>query len=342
MVDPVQRLEQTELPPEIARALRETFGDAPIERMALLKGGRSGAMILSLTVAGKGYVVRRGDPTRTAHSPHVAREIACLRIASARGVAPPLHHADADTGVVIMDWIDVAPFWSSPSRGPERIARVASTLRRLHDGPAFPPGPGALPLVRHTDDFLRERGGDGLPPGLRSTLEAVSALTRRFAGDAPCHNDLNPGNLLEAPEALYFVDWDTAAQGDPFVDLGQLGVFTFPMASQRDALLEAYLGHPPTELERARATVARVRALGVYATAFLHVAALEGAPPGETPTPASIPEMLAMLGARRERAPAAAVAASLLAEMQRELATQAFEAATRLLECPPALHPGGT
>ena len=238
------------LPPEIARALCETFGDAPVERLEVLKGGRSGAMILSLTVAGKGYVVRRGDPARTAHSSQVAREIACLKIAAARGVAPALHHADADTGVVIMDRIDVAPFWHSPSRGAERIARVATTLRRLHDGPAFPPGPGVLPLVRRTDDFLRERGGDGLPHELRSTLEALSSLTEHFAGDAPCHNDLNPGNLLEAPEALYFVDWDTAAQGDPFVDLGQLGVFTFPMPGQREALLEAYVGRAPTALER--------------------------------------------------------------------------------------------
>ncbi len=313
-----------------SRALRETFGDAPIEEVAALGGGASGATVLSLTVAGVGYVLKRPDPTRLAHEERAARETACLTIASARGVAPKLRHVDPATGISILERIDGAQFGRGAPRGPRRIERVARAVRHLHEGPAFPKGPGAPALVHAWDETLRARGMAGLPDGIVSTLAGIGRITRRFAESAPCHNDMNPGNMLETGEAIYFVDWDTAAEGDPFLDLGQLGVFTFSAAAQRAELLEAYLGRAPSDEDRARATLARVMALGLYGAAFACTSMMRGGSERFAGEAVAIPELLRALG--EGRATPDVVAASLLAEMQREMEHAEWAAATRALE----------
>jgi aminoglycoside phosphotransferase (APT) family kinase protein len=318
------------LPPEVARALRDAFGDEPVSDLAVLAGGRSGAILLSLTVAGRSYVLRRPNPGRPFHDVRTAREIACLTIASDRGVAPRLHHVDAAAGVTIMDRIPVDASAPRP-RGPEHIERATRTLRRLHEGPAFPAGASATFMVRHLDETLRARQQGGLPAALLDTMTELADVTARFAESAPCHNDLNPGNILATQDAVYFVDWETAGNADPFLDLAQLGVFTFPAPDERAQLLEAYLGGRAADVEeRARATVARVMALGFYASAFVLTAAASGAP---VRLAAALPvhEMLVLLGTARERASPEVVAASLLEAMRRESETAAYAEAKRFL-----------
>jgi aminoglycoside phosphotransferase (APT) family kinase protein len=132
------------------------------------------------------------------------------------------------------------------------------------------------------------------------------------------------------PERVYLVDWDTAQQGDPFLDLAQLGVFAFPAPAQRDALLEAYLGRPATAQERGRAIVARALVLGIYAAAFFLVhARLTRAPSRAKGVP--LPELFAQFAVARERVEPGLVAASLFAEMHRMTATRAFEVAVAAL-----------
>ena len=301
--------------PEIARALRDAFGaGAAVEDVAVMTGGRSGATLLSLTVAGEAYVLRRGDPTRPAHAIRMAREIRCTSLASDRGVAPKLRHVDAEGGVTIVARVAVAPC-------ARRTECVARTMRRLHEGPAFPTGKGTtgVAMVRLADEMLRERGGAGLPEDLVATMDEVERATLRYAETAPCHNDLNPGNILSTRDAVYLVDWETAGQSDPFFDLGQLGVFMFPSPGARAELLEAYVGRAPSEEERDRAAVARVMALGFYAAAFLHT--LGGVGWGSA-TPVSILDLLGLLATDRASPEVAAV--SLLAEMRRERTGEAY------------------
>jgi thiamine kinase-like enzyme len=152
----------------------------------------------------------------------------------------------------------------------------------------------------------------------------------RFALAAPCHRDLNPNNILDTPERAYFVDWEAAGQGDPFLDLAQLGVFAFPARVQREALLASYLGRPATAEEKARTIIARVRALAAYALAFSFIQSQTSSPDpgGET---VSLADLLPALAAQRERIPCGTLAASLQLEMQQEMAAGAFrEAVARL------------
>ncbi len=311
-------LDRDSLGPEIARVLREAFGDKEISEIAAQRGGLSGALLLSLVVEGKGYVLRRGTPERSAH------EIACMRIAAERGVAPAIHHTDAAARITIVERLQ-----NTPAPGPERIARTASTLRRLHEGPAFPQENFGVTAWSLFEGGMRLQADSEVRRELFRIMEQATSAIARFAGSAPCHNDLNPNNMIEAADRLYLVDWETAGNGDPFVDLAETGIFWFPGPKQREALLDAYRDGQPSDEDRARALVARVVALGFYGALFLMGAQAQG--PVSLDAPVPYLEMLQSAATTRERTPPGLLAASLLGEMRREAGTDAYEQARRLL-----------
>ncbi len=317
------------LSPDVSRALHDAFGDAPREELSVLATGRSGATVIELSVAGRRYIVRRPDPTRPKREGQSEREIACVTIASARGVAPPLVHVDTEACITITEKIDGAPFGRGPLPGPERVARIATALRTLHGGPPFPKGPSVAAVVHDFDRGLRAQGLEGVPDSVTGVIADVSRATARFAEAAPCHNDLNPGNILETADRVYFVDWETACAGDPFFDLAELGVFAFPSSEGRARVLAEYLGRAPTEEENAHATLSRSMALAFYTVAFMYVDVAAGGPGTLRSAPRPISELLVDM--RHHRAGPDVIAASLHEEMRLESDADSYESAKRLL-----------
>ncbi len=252
-----------------------------------------------------------------------------MQIASDRGIAPRLCFADALTGISITDRVSGAPLGPN-APDPTRLHKVAATLRRLHQGPAFPRASTVVGILRIMQTQMLAAAGEALPGDLLRAADEIAARTGRYAESAPCHNDLNPNNVLVDGDRILFVDWDTACAGDPFVDLAQLGVFAFPRPDEREALLEAYLARRPTVEDRARATLARVTALAFYAAAFFLVRAISGAPRVEAES-VPLAEPLQTIKTARERTDPGTLAASLLLEMQRERATRACAAAMSTL-----------
>jgi len=305
----------SEMHPDFSAALDAAFPGRPVHDVAPLSGGFSGATLIAFVVDGAPYVAKHhvldpSDPERA------AREIACLRVASERGVAPRLRHANARTGVTIMDRLAATPL--RPTADPTRLETVATTLRRLHDGPPFPRGPAIMDFLRALDAQCVALAGTGLPADLVRTAEEFTRESAHHAHEAPCHRDLNPNNVLVTADRVYFVDWTTAGAGDPFLDLAQLGIFGFPRPEQREALLEAYLGRPASDHERTRAQVARVIALAVYAASFFFTGARLGGTPSAGDEPVPLAEVLVALRTAPERTHPGTIAAALLHEMRRD------------------------
>jgi aminoglycoside phosphotransferase (APT) family kinase protein len=307
----------SELPEDLQAAVQHAFPDQPVADVRLLKGGLSGATIYAANAGGRDVVVRRG------HQPLAAREIGCMRIAAAQGVAPELFYSDDTAGISVMAYVQ----HDRQERGPDFTARVASTLRKLHAGPAFPLESTGLRTVQWVDELIQQSFGQGLPAELLATVTEVAGKLAPWAAIAPCHVDLNPANILETPDRVYFVDWEIAGQGDPFLDLGELGVFAFPTPEARAALLSAYLEREPNEQERHRAILTRVLALGLYTGSFTMITAHMTGSPRLTAEALPMDEMRAALANRAQGFSPAMVAASLYAEMQRELASDAARAA---------------
>lgn len=261
--------------PEVAAALRETFGSAPIESFAPLAGGASGTTF-EVGVAGRRYVLRRSPTGGGYHDP--ARQFACLRLAAERGITPPVRYANERTGVAIQDLVGAITLREHRQRGGDGAAEVGALARRLHDGPAFPEFP-AEPVEAMLAE-LREAGKTpAFVEGFGESLAAMNAIVAPHVVPAPCHHDLNPNNVLFDGSRFWLIDWEVAWQGDPFRDLVTVaGVFTPVVPSWREAVFRGYFGREPSAVERARCVLARVWVLAYYGAGITLLASMRGAP----------------------------------------------------------------
>lgn len=107
-----------------------------------------------------------------------------------------------------------------------------------------------------------------LPAAARD--KALAALARLPDGDALCHGDFHPDNVIMSPRGPIVIDWTTASRGNPIADVarsvlmfrmaalpphipaGQRLLIQFLRARFRAAYLRAYRGRracPDAELE---------------------------------------------------------------------------------------------
>lgn len=172
------------------------------------------------------------------------REYACTLAASQSGVGPEVVHFLEAEGILVTRFIAGRGVSAEEMRHPTAIRRVAESLRRYHGGPTFPGIFSAFETVR---EYLRiSRSGAPLP----STIDWMTQRAETIDGAIraiplpphPCHNDLLLGNLIDDGHLIRIVDWEYAAMGDPFFDLGNFTAHHGLSDRQETMLLEAYLG----------------------------------------------------------------------------------------------------
>lgn len=171
--------------------------------------------------------------------------------AAASGLAPPLVHADASRGILVLEWLPGHP-WDAASIGaPERIGQAARLIRRVHA--LAVPQPARVCSPAGWADFYRR----ALAPWPTAS-EALSAPANRLLGtlaalpaEAPvvCHSDLHRLNVL-TPEvggvaASVLLDWEYAHLSEPGWDLAGWSANNDFTAAQSRALLGAYRGSEP-------------------------------------------------------------------------------------------------
>jgi hypothetical protein len=276
----------------VAEAIQRTFGEGASFVLAPLHGGYSGAPVLKLVVAGKPHVLRVLLGLSPLRDP--SRHFACLGIASEQGLAPRVLFADAAMGVCITDYIESQPVRPALDADPRQVAEFGVMLRRLHSGPAFP---------AFLDGFQMVQGGVGTLvgakypiPGLVQTFldrfEALHAVLRPHVTLAPCHNDLNPNNLLFDGTRAWLIDWETACMGEPFLDLATALLWFNFSPVQTETLLHAYWGAEPTPWQRAKLEVMGQVSRSFYSVVFLLLALQNGQkPPLDLPDRAHLPTL---------------------------------------------------
>jgi hypothetical protein len=118
-----------------------------------------------------------------------------------------------------------------------------------------------------------------VPPFAREARQRVLDETPPPAERAPvlCHNDVNPGNLVDDGERLLLVDWETAAPNDPFYDLAAIATFLRMDEASARRLLAAHDGAEVARLPERFAFFRRVVAALCGAT-FVQIAGAGGHP----------------------------------------------------------------
>jgi aminoglycoside phosphotransferase (APT) family kinase protein len=106
-------------------------------------------------------------------------------------------------------------------RRPWRVWSLATLTGRVHAELNALRGPASLPKLRPE---LRRRieGAASLPEPLRTS--ALEVLDRLPDGDALCHGDFHPDNVLLCPGGPAVIDWPNATRGDPCADFARTTV----------------------------------------------------------------------------------------------------------------------
>jgi thiamine kinase-like enzyme len=195
-------------------------------------------------VGGKSFVVRLPGKDSELLGIDRQREYACTLAASQSGVGPEVVHFLEAEGILVTSFIPGEAVSMEEMERPTTIRRVAESLRRYHSGPAFP---GSFSALQTIHEYLRiSRSGASLPSRLDWMIERAEVIDGALRAvprpPRPCHNDLLAANFIDDGHLIRIVDWEYAAMGDPFFDLGNFAVHHDLSDAQEAMLLEAYLG----------------------------------------------------------------------------------------------------
>lgn len=199
------------------------------------------------------YRVRVGDqavvvrlPGRDSEQLGIDRrcEYACNVAAHTSGVAPEVIAFFEDTGILVTRFVvghEIAP---DEMHRPPMLHRVADTLRRYHEGRDFPGTFSPFQTVRDYLAWSRPRGAP-LPEQFDWMLAQAERLETTLGQPVvprPCHNDLLKANFIDDGRRLWIIDWEYAAMGDVFFDLGNFAVHHQLTDEEEGVLLAAYFG----------------------------------------------------------------------------------------------------
>jgi thiamine kinase-like enzyme len=203
------------------------------------------------------YVVRlAGNDT---HLLGISREVelAATTAAAGVGVGPEVVAFVRPEGYLVTRFIEGHPIEIEAMRRPERLAAVAASLRRVHDGPAIPGLFVPFRIVEAYRALALERGVT-IPAAYDLALATARRIELAFLTAPlelrPCHNDLLNANFIDDGARVRIVDWEYAGMGDPFFDLGNFAVNHELGHDEEAVFLAAYDGGEvrPARLARLR------------------------------------------------------------------------------------------
>ena len=226
---------------------------ARVRRTTPLEGGITNESH-RVEVDGEAFVVRLGGRSAELLGIDRVRERAAAEIAARLGIGAGVVYVLPEEGVLVTRWVSGRTLGAEDVGRPEILPRVVAVLRTLH---------GAAPVAGCFSPFctaeayqaVARRHGVAGPAELDDWL----GWARRLEATLPptpavlCHNDLLAANFIDDGTRLHLLDWEYAAMGDRFFDLGNLaGNAELPPEAEA-RLLAAYFGpagHPSDAFRR--------------------------------------------------------------------------------------------
>jgi hypothetical protein len=220
--------------------------------------GASGASTLKIDAGSGTYLLRLEVGRDGFRNPD--RSYPCLRAAAEAGIAPAVHHANEEAGVVLMDFVVERPLTAFPGGEPALLRSLGGMVARLQATALFPPimdDFGAL--VEVMLNLVRDGGlfAPGVLDGHVAGLARVRAEYPWATAQVSAHNDINPRNVLFDGERLWLVDWELAFRNDPFADVANIANNFSEVPDVGTLVLEGWLGRSPDDDTRHRLALMR-------------------------------------------------------------------------------------
>lgn len=237
-----------------------------------LKGGFSGAPLFTATTDSKKYVVR----FLTKESPEERKqEIATLQIASRCGYGPYVYFADVEKAVVIMEFLHHQNISPQQRQSKELYVLLAKLLQKIHRGPKFEniQDRNVFDTIHKIIQDLKPKCSEAVPLAkLEGIMTAIHQVLAPYVSLAPCHNDLNPNNLIFLGDMFKAIDYENASQDDPYFDIATIANFyCFNNTAHEHILLSTYLDREPSEKEVAKLYLMKQATWILYALIFLRM-----------------------------------------------------------------------
>jgi hypothetical protein len=255
-------------------ALRHVLGPVPVDGVTPLAGGFTTAAVFRIEAGGRLYVLRIEGTPSPLRNPH---QYQSMRIASEAGIAPRLYHADEDSRVAVIDYIEAQPLGNFAGGPHARAQALGELRRRLDTKPAFPYFVDYPAIVARLWAHVCRTGlfADGvLDPVNEHLAEIRAAYVWDRADSVSCHNDPVPANILYDGKRLWLIDWESAYRNDPLVDVVIMSDHFARTEELQATLLQAWLGRAPDAALRARLELVAALTRLYYAGVFLSASAL--------------------------------------------------------------------
>ena len=195
--------------------------------------------------AGERYVVRVGEDIPE-HGVYRVNELASARAAHAAGIAPEIVHAE--TGVLVMRWVDGRTLGPEDVREPASLDRIVDTVQRCHReiAPRFRGAASMFRVFHVLHDYARTlREGGSRMAGRLDGLLACAAHLESVAGPVEFvfgHNDLHAANFIDDGDRIWLIDWEYAGFNSPLYDLGGLAANSELGVALERRMLKRYFG----------------------------------------------------------------------------------------------------
>ena len=119
----------------VRAALASVYGGQAFECAGRAGMGASGAVALRIRSGHGDHLLRVELHKLPMRNPHQYR---CMAIAAEAGLAPALHYVDADSGVVVMDFIHTVPLAQFPGGRLALVQALGTLAAELQRTTAFP------------------------------------------------------------------------------------------------------------------------------------------------------------------------------------------------------------
>ncbi|MBO1519793.1 phosphotransferase [Oceanisphaera pacifica] len=176
------------------------------------------------------YWLREGSADTHALGINRAQELQAHQAAAKVGLAPNIHFALPEQGILLLDWL-AEPDWQQVPRDMSRLAQQVAHLHQLN---------ADVPLLDIADQaahYLRQL--QPLPKALADFVPYFSQAGVNLPFQPVlCHHDINAANVMGSRPWL--IDWEYAAYGDAAFELAVISDSFGLDLCQQQMLLTAY------------------------------------------------------------------------------------------------------
>ena len=201
-----------------------------------LSGGYTNDNYL-VEVDGERYVVRLGSAVAELLGVDRQREQRVLVAAADAGLIPAVVAFDADSGDLLARFVDAASAADRTGAATVDVAALAALLRRAH---ALDVETAAADPRDWVGRYVTAAARTGFvwPAVVQRALPHLAEIA--YTASTLTHHDVNPWNILHAPDGDLLLDWEYAGRGDPAFDLAGVATLWELSGTAHAELLDRY------------------------------------------------------------------------------------------------------